>query len=169
MRPHGADQHGRAGIEPHALVVGLLQGGQAQTLQLADPFAQGALELDLAAHGPLGDGGDLRLQPGEIGQLVQALAADDGRIHVGHEQGLAPALARLDAEIHRQPGQGRVGLGAQSRHITFDSEVGCQRREPFRRRIDPGGGGARCVFIDADEGECQHGRLLSGRSGKRKC
>ncbi len=87
--------------------VSALQRLQAQALQHADPLQQRAFELKLAAHGPLGDLGDLGLLAGKVGQLVQAFAADDGRIHVGDQQALAPVRCGhegdIDGQILHQP------------------------------------------------------------------
>ena len=58
-----------------------------------DALAQRRLELDFAAHRAFGDGGDMRLQPGEIGQFVDAFLADHGGIHVGEKKLLAPERA----------------------------------------------------------------------------
>ena len=48
-------------------------------------------EIEFPAHRPLGDRGDLRLDPGVICQFVDAFLTDDRRIHVGDEQSL-PAV-----------------------------------------------------------------------------
>ena len=62
-----------------------------QALEQRDALAQRRLELDFAAHRAFGDGGDMRLEAGEIGQLVDAFLADHGGIHVGQQKLLAPA------------------------------------------------------------------------------
>ena len=53
-------------------------------------FGKGAREIELPLHGALGDRSDLLLEPGIIGELVDAFLADDRGIHVGDEQ---PRLA----------------------------------------------------------------------------
>ena len=55
-----------------------------------DALAQRRLEFDFAAHRAFGDAGDMRLQPGEIGQFVDAFLADHGGIHVRQKKLLAP-------------------------------------------------------------------------------
>ena len=68
-----------------------------ETFEQSDPFAQGAFEVELALHRALGDRGDAILEPGEIGELVDAFLPDHRRIHVRHEQvGNAEFVARDD-------------------------------------------------------------------------
>ena len=86
---HRRDQGAGAIIEPDALVHHLVEDRLRLALQKADAFLQGALELDLAAHGAFGDGRDLGLDACEIRQFVDAFAIDDGGIHVGDQQALA--------------------------------------------------------------------------------
>src|SRR5260370_191703 len=74
------------GGQVQPLGIGAVEDVHRQALQHGDAFAQGGLEVQLAAHGALGDLGDLVLHPGEIGQFVDALAADDGGVHVGDQQ-----------------------------------------------------------------------------------
>ena len=44
----------------------------------------------------------MRLQPGEVGQLVDAFLADHGGIHVGEKQLLAPVGPRLHDDVDRR-------------------------------------------------------------------
>ena len=77
----------------------------ARELALVEPgeqphaLAQRAGEIELALHRALGDPRDLVLEPGIIGELVDAFLADDGRIHVGDEQPLPARLVGLDDDI----------------------------------------------------------------------
>ena len=84
-----------------------------------DALAQRRLELDLAAHGALGDRGDDGLQPGHVGEFVDAFLADHGRIHVGDDEALAPLGEPLHHDIdgrvanrRLRPGWPRRSLGA---------------------------------------------------------
>src|SRR3546814_9903545 len=52
------------------------------------------------AHRPLGDLGDLRLDPGIVGQFVDALDGDHGGIHVRDQQLLLAPLGQLDDHVH---------------------------------------------------------------------
>ena len=61
---------------------------QRQIREQADPFAQGALEFDLAAHRALGDRGDMRADADRGGEFVDAFLPDQRRIHVGDQQAL---------------------------------------------------------------------------------
>ena len=56
---------------------------RSKALQQRHALAQRRLEVDLSAHGALGDRGDMGLEPGEVRQLVDTFLADHGRIHVG--------------------------------------------------------------------------------------
>ena len=93
MRAHRGDQFARAGREADALP-GALQRIDRQSLQHRHAFAQRRLEVELAIHRAGGDGGDAVLQAGEVGKFVERLAGDDGAVHVGDQQRLAPALGR---------------------------------------------------------------------------
>ena len=44
----------------------------------------------------------MRLEAGEIGQLVDAFLADHGGIHVGQQKPLAPDAGRLHDNVDRQ-------------------------------------------------------------------
>ena len=57
-----------------------------EPFEQGDTLAQRAFELQLATHCPLGNVGNAILDPGEIGQFVDAFLPDHGRIHVGDEQ-----------------------------------------------------------------------------------
>ena len=92
-----------------------------QALEQCDALAQGRLEGDLAAHRALSDRRDVRLQPHIVGEFVDALLADHGRIHVGDEQRLAPRRRRLDDHVDRRVSERGAQPLAQSL---------CRRRHP---------------------------------------
>ncbi len=87
---HRRHQLARALGQTHALP-GLLQRVERQTPQHRDPLAQRVGEVDLSVHAASGDRGDPILQAGEVGEFVQRLAGDDGAVHVGDQQPLAPS------------------------------------------------------------------------------
>ena len=58
-------------------------------------------ELDLAAHRPLGDGGDVPLESDMRGKLIDAFLADHGGVHVGEQQPPAPVRERLHHHVDR--------------------------------------------------------------------
>ena len=70
-----------------------------QTGKQPHPLPQRPAEIQLALHRALGDPRDLVLEPGIIGELVDAFLADDRRIHVGDEQPAPARLIRLDDHI----------------------------------------------------------------------
>lgn len=72
---------------------------------------QRARKVELAAHRPLGDLRDLRLDPGIVGQFVDAFDGDHGGIHVCDQQLLFPPLGQLDDHIHPVANAGQRGAG----------------------------------------------------------
>ena len=76
----------RAGIGPDPLGQALLDDALRPALAAARPARESAGEIQFALHRPLGDLGDLGLEPGIVGQLVDAFLPDHGRIHVGDQQ-----------------------------------------------------------------------------------
>ncbi len=81
------------------LVKHALQVNNGHAPQQADALAQGGLEIEFTAHGPLGEHGDLGLDAFQIRHLVQAFLANYGGIHIGDEHLFAPPLGRLQAPI----------------------------------------------------------------------
>ncbi len=112
---HRADQHRGAGCQRDPL----FNQGREQRCRLSreqpDPLAQGGFEVDLAAHGPIGDRGHPVAQTRHVGELVERLLADDGRIHVGDEQAPAAPRCRLDGDIH--PGSGKRVIHARADRV----------------------------------------------------
>ena len=102
MGAHGHDQLAAARCRRDALLQDFVDHADRHVLQQRDALAQRRLELDLAAHGAFGDGGDMRLQPGKIGQLVDAFLADHGGIHVGEKKLFAPERGGLHDNVDRQ-------------------------------------------------------------------
>ena len=102
MGAHGRDQLAAARRRRDAFFQHFIDHADRHILQQRDALAQRRLELDLAAHRAFGDLGDMRLQPGEIGQFVDAFLADHGGIHVGEKKLLAPERCRLHDNVDRQ-------------------------------------------------------------------
>ena len=81
-------------------------------------LAQGWLEGDLAAHGPLGDRRDLLLQANRVGEFVDAFLRDHGGIHVGQEQPLAPVRScRQHGDVDRLGREGRAQASGERRRL----------------------------------------------------
>ena len=70
-----------------------------------DAFAQGRLEGDFAAHRAFGDRRDMRADADARREFVDTFLADQGRIHIGEEQLLAPARRRLRDGVDLFAGQ----------------------------------------------------------------
>ena len=99
---HGADQFAAARRQRDAAFQRFVDDARRQALEQGDALAQGRLERDLAAHGALGDRGDMCLEPGEVGQFVDAFLPDHGGIHVGQKKLLASVDPRLHHNVDRQ-------------------------------------------------------------------
>ena len=76
------------------------------TGQQAHPVAKRGLEIDFAAHRPGGDRRDPVVKTDEVGQRVERLLGDDGRVHVGDQQLFASTVHGLGVDVHRNLGQG---------------------------------------------------------------
>ena len=90
------------GVTVIRLAITLIDDRCGQSRQHRDSFAQRRCECDLAAHGPLRNGGDTRFLADEIGKFVDAFLADHGGIHVGEQQSLAPSRRRLHDDVDRR-------------------------------------------------------------------
>ena len=108
---HGHDQFAAARRRRDAFCQHLVDHADRQVLQQRDALAQRRLEFDFAAHRAFGDRGDMRLQPGEIGQFVDAFLADHGGIHVRQKKLLAPDRDRLHDNVDRQVAARRLQAG----------------------------------------------------------
>ncbi len=141
---HGPDELAPAGRQRDAVADDLPDDGKRHALQQGDALAQSRLEIDLAAHGALGDRGNMLLQAHEGGELVDAFLADHGRIHVGEEQRLAARRRRLDDHVDR----GAVQSGPDIRFelaciVCFREEVGSDFAVERGRAGDAGQGAGK--------------------------
>ena len=132
QRRHGAHQDPRPGVEAHAIVVALLQHPLRQPREQRDPGVERALEIELAPHRRFGDRGDLRLHPGEVRQLVDALNANDRRIHVRDQEALPPPLARHHVHIESRASGERRRCESR-REGAVETDLQRRRRQPPRR------------------------------------
>src|SRR5690606_23839424 len=82
----------------------LFQHVLGQALQQAQALLEAGTEIQLAAHGPLGDFGDLLTDSGGLGQLVDHLGLDQRRVHVEYRQTAIAAEHRvtLDGDVDIQ-------------------------------------------------------------------
>ena len=130
MRTHRRHQFARARRQANTLPR-LLERGDRKPLQHAHPLAQRRLEVEFAVHRARGDLGDARFQASEVGEFVERLAGHDGAVHVGDQQGFAPALGRCRYGVDR----GAVQSRAHHRHVrrTGQCDVnGLTRRQDVR-------------------------------------
>ena len=138
MLAHGRDQLPAARGQRDALFQDFIDRAGGQVLQQRDALAQRRLELDLAAHGALGNGGHMRLHPDEIGELVDAFLADHGGIHVGEKKLLAPEADRLHDDIDRQVAAQLAEPLLDGVTVGFEVTVGAERdidRDPVEQPV----------------------------------
>ena len=98
--PHRPDQSRGAGVRNDPFRQAAADRFLVEPGKERHALAKRCLEVQLALHGALGDLRDLALEAGEIGKLIEAFLADDGRIHVGDEQALEPVLLGLNEDVH---------------------------------------------------------------------
>ena len=109
---------------------------RVEALEQGDAGVERGLEIELAAHRPLGHRRDLGLEPGIIGELVDAFDADHRRIHVGDEQPLAAARARAGRPRRRRraalraPRARRPGVVDERRSQALPSSTQFDARAP---------------------------------------
>ncbi len=127
-----------------------LKLADTEAFEKADPFAQRRLEFKLAAHGPLGDLGDLRLDAERIRQLVDTLLLDDGGIHIRDEQLLAPVGEGLRDYVDGLSGERLPGFFlAAFRLPAFQHKVaGMSLFQPgrFRTQVQRSGNGFTMIL-----------------------
>ena len=115
----------RARHQPDPFLAAAVDHRLVEPREQGDPRVERRLEVELAAHRLLGDRGHLGLDPGIIGQLVDAFDRDHRRIHVGGEQLLRRRGRRLDDHVgavdqplERAPGRfGRSGRTGRSQAL----------------------------------------------------
>jgi hypothetical protein len=119
----------------------LLDHALGQPLEQRHAARQRLGKVEFAAHGAFGHLGDLRLESRIVGQLVDALDGNHGRIHIGHEQAAVPIGGFQHEEVSRR----RYGFdrGARRRAVSGKGQVG------GFARLDPG----HCA--DIEPGRCQ--------------
>ncbi len=155
---HGGDEFARAGAGAEA-GGDAIEGGEWRAAEPRDAVAECRAKINLAFHAACGDGGDFGADPGFGGEFVDHFGGDDGAVHVGGEQTLAPAREGEAKRVDR-PGA-EEGRDHRRRHWRGAGEIGgLAGREDFRRPRacgvgefgDGGGieGGCRAV---GDEGE----------------
>ena len=131
VRAHRPHQRRAPGISRSRSRMTLVDGGARQSGEQRHPLAQGCGEIELAVHGPPGHGGDLRLEPGEVGELVDAFDGDDRAVHVAQQQPLAPVLGRQHRQVERLARHER-------RQQRLGAAAGCQRRDRDLRGLGLG-------------------------------
>lgn len=161
MGAHGADQRAAARCQRDVPGDDLIDDAERDAFQQPNALSQRRLEFELAAHGAFGDLGDLLLQADIGGELVDALLADHGRIHVGEEQALAAGRGRLDDDVDGGAGkrlaQDRFEL---ARIVRIREEVG---RDLAVEALGPGcrGGGTQAC----EQAIVEQGLTMGGDEG----
>ena len=166
----GGEERLGPGREPEAFVVNLLECLDGQSLKQGHPCAQGGREIQFPAHGRRGDLGHARLEPGHVGDLVDALDGDEGGVHVHRQElELLATQRRVGKEGVEALGMGLIDEAGVSR--------GTDEPEHARRRFCDGNGSCallpgfgRCDGSDDDEvlhgkgnGRPSRGRTPVGR------
>ena len=168
-RLHRADQRPRARHQRDPLGQALFDDGLIQPFEQRDPRVERGGEIEFAAHRAFGHLGDLLLDPGIVGQFVDALDGDHGRIHVGDQQPLPTVRRRLHDDVgrvepplqrltRRQRIAGEVEVRRDTRIDPARRRDGAARRRQFRlrgRQIGIGQWALGC-YQRGDE----HGELL---------
>ena len=133
VRAHGGDQLARARRQ-FGRLPGPLQRGDIEARQHADPLDQRGAEIELAVHRTPGDLGDLRLQPGEGGDLVQRLAVTMVLSMSASSSRLRRPAAGVARTSTGAPSSAVVARRSPARRPAREGDVGgFLRREPVRR------------------------------------
>ena len=122
-RAHGSNERPRANTVAHALGQAAIDRRFLEPFQQRHPRVERGREIEFAAHRRFGDFGDLVLDPGIIGEFVDALDGDHCRIHIGDDQFLFAALCGLDDHI--DPFQRTLQRAARCHHVTVEAQVRC--------------------------------------------
>ena len=130
-RAHRADQGARPRHQARPLAMDLLEDRLRQPRQQRDPGLERQAEGELAAHGAPGDRRDLGLDADQVGQLVDRLDRDDGRIQVAQQQALG-AMRRPARRRRRSPDPPTLGAGERERVLRVATPSPPARR-PRRR------------------------------------
>ena len=184
MGAHGRDQFAAARRRRDALGQHFVDHADRQALEQRDALAQRRLELDLAAHRALGNGGDVRLQAGKIRQFVDAFLADHGGIHVGEKKLLAPQRLRLHDNVDRQvaarlaqagamapmsslPAKGMSTATSSNSHCAGPGE-GRMARAPSTTVLSSAGSAGLQMSVATRDMQCEFaGRGQQGRAYRR--
>ncbi len=95
--------HQRMGARSEAeRAPGLLERRDGKSLEHRDAPAQTLAEVDLAVHAGTGDLGDLRLEAGMGGELVEGFGGDDGAVHIRKQELLPAPLCRRRDGVDRR-------------------------------------------------------------------
>ncbi len=127
---HRLHESAATGGQRDPLAADFLDAGAVEALEQGHPRPQGALEVELAAHRPRGDGGDLSLDAHRIGELVDAFLLDHGRIHVGDQQPLAAIGEGQEGHVDGPSRRERSRHGGGIRRFRLDDLGGNALVEP---------------------------------------
>jgi hypothetical protein len=116
----------------------LLENLDREPFEQRDPGLQSGHEVELAVHRPPRDRADLNFDAEIIGQLVDALDVDHGRVHVADQQALAPPCGGHDADVIGRVAQHHLGARPDRTAIAaIDRQLaGLILGEPARRAAE---------------------------------
>ena len=167
----GAHQGAGAGGEAHG-IAHLVEHRRGQAGQRGDPGVQALGEVELAAHGGLGDCGDLGGPAGVLGEQLDDLVLDQRGVDVHHDE--PTAAAGQAGRGHGDVGTDLVGHHGEvlpqvpdvgARHVELDGGHGVAREPPDAVDVgavvgDRGGDGRHVVGLE--RGAHQHDRGPAG-------
>jgi hypothetical protein len=133
-RPHGLRQRPRPRHQADALAIDLVEHRDRKPGEQSDARLEGGAKVELAVHGAPRDRRHFGLDPEHVGQLVDALDRDHGRVHVADQQSLDPIRRRDRADVDRAAVDCGPGALGQGRHLSARDRklAGFVLRQPAR-------------------------------------
>ena len=142
----GSDKLFRASHRRNALFEAFGNRAFIQPGEQPHPLAQCAFKVEFTLHCAFGDRGNMLFQPGKIGQFIDALLPDHGRIHVGDKDVRRHDFTRAHKHVARREIviDNRTQLGGiafwqcELQHIAAEIEH-LDLGQPHACRLDGGG------------------------------
>jgi hypothetical protein len=139
-RPHRLDQGPGARRVAQAFPVDVLEHRDRQPGEQGDPGLQRGAKIELAIHCAARDGRHLGPDADRVGELVDALDRDHGRVHVAHQEALLARRHRHDRDIDRRPGD-----HVRKPRLELSARVGLHQEVASLGLGQPAGRRAECM------------------------